>query len=132
MLPDRKSETALKIIKMPSMTYKIDFKKKRAKGYFDEVNSLVQTIYKILMTKRYVYAIYDWNYGFEIDDLIGMPKGFVKAEIENRIIDALSIDDRIEKVYDFEFSDIKNDKFSLEVKFKVLSIFGDFDFEMEV
>ncbi|WP_250278894.1 DUF2634 domain-containing protein [[Clostridium] colinum] len=132
MLPIRNNIEDIKILTMPSKTYRIDFGKNRAEGLFDEIKSLKQAIYKILLTKRYKYEIYDWNYGMEIDDLIGMPKEYVKIEIENRIIDALSIDDRIKDVYNFEFFDIHNDKCSLGVKFIVKSIFGNFDFRLEV
>ncbi len=129
MLPIRND---IKIIKRPSKTYKIDFNKNRSKGICDEIKSLTQAIYKILITKRYKYEIYDWNYGIEIDDLIGMPKEYVKMEIERRIIDALSIDDRINNVYGFQFFDIYNDRCSLLVNFIVTSIFGDFNFSLEV
>lgn len=132
MLPIKNVNNQMKIIKMPSKTFEISFDKNRIKGKFDDVNSLVQAIYKILLTKRYYYEIYDWNYGIEIDDLIGMPKEYIKVEIERRIVDALSIDDRIELVYDFEFLDIENDKFSLIVRFNVKSIFGGFLFKWEV
>ena len=117
---------------MPSKTYKIDFDKNIARGLFNEIKSLTQAIYKILITKRYKYEIYDWNYGIEIDDLIGMPKEYVKIEIERRIKDALSIDDRILDVYDFEFFDVYNDRCSLCTNFIVKSIFGDFNFSLEV
>lgn len=132
MIPKRKNLTNTKIVMMPSKTYKVDFDKKRANGYYDELNSLIQAIYKILNTRRYKYEIYDWSYGIEIDDLIGMPKEYVKMEVEKRIIDALSIDDRIKEVYDFQFFDIYNDKCSLEVKFLVKSIFGQSSFSLEV
>lgn len=132
MLPIRNNIENINIIAIPSKTYRIDFNKNRAKGIFDEIKALTQSIYKILITKRYKYEIYDWNYGIEIDDLIGMPKPYVKIEIERRIKDALSIDDRILEVYDFEFFDVYNDKCSLCVKFVVKSIFGDFGFSWEV
>ena len=132
MLPIRNNTENINIIAMPSKTYKIDFDKNRARGIFDDVKSLTQAIYKILITKRYKFEIYDWNYGIEIDDLIGMPKEYVKIEIERRIKDALSIDDRIEEVCEFEFFDIFNDRCSLVVKFLVKSIFGNFTFSLEV
>ena len=132
MLPIRNNIDNINIIVMPSKTYKVNFEKNKVKGVFDEINSLIQAIYKILITKRYKYEIYDWNYGMEIDDLIGMPKEYVKVEIEKRIVDALSIDDRIEEVYNFEFFDIHNDRCSLCVKFYIKSIFGQFEFSLEV
>lgn len=132
MLPEVQFDKDINIIKIPSKTFKADFQKSIIKGYIDEVQSLVQAIYKIFMTRRYAFAIYDWNYGIEIDDLLGMPKAYIKAEVERRIKDALSTDDRIEEVYEFNFFDIANDRCSLEVQFIVKSIFGNFDFILEV
>ena len=132
MLPVRNNIENIDIITIPSKTYQIDFNINRAKGIFDKIKSLKQSIYKILSTKRYKYEIYDWNYGIEIDDLIGMPKEYMKIEIENRIKDALSIDDRIEDVYNFKFSNLANDKYSFLVDFNVKSIFGEFIFGLEV
>lgn len=119
------------VIVLPSNTFKINFNKNEIKNNIDNVNALKQAIYKILMTKRYLHAIYDWNYGVEIDDLIGMPKAMVKSQIPNRITDALIIDDRIITVCDFEFFDGKN-KGELIVKFCVKSIFGNIYLDWEV
>lgn len=82
------------------------------------------------MTKRYEYEIYDWNYGVELDDLIGKPKEFVKAELPRRIEEALIVDDRVDEVVDFVFTEI--DKTALAVKFVVKTNVGDVDYEMEV
>lgn len=117
---------------MPSKTFCLKLDKKRITGICDKMDSLKQSIYKMLMTKRYAYEIYNWDYGIELDNLIGMPKGYVKMEAEKRIRDALYIDDRIQNVYKFEFVDIKNDKCSLEIKFCVDSVFGKIDINMEV
>ncbi len=128
MLPkDRDfSETEINIIHMPTNTFKIDFNKNRIKNLFDGTEALKQAIYKILMTQRYKYSIYNWDYGIEIEDLIGMPKGYIKIEIERRIKEALLQDDRIEDVYNFKFKEPKNDKSSLEIEFFIKSNLGEF------
>lgn len=116
----------------PSFTYKIKNEKDKIEDYINGIESIKQAVYKTLMTDRYAYEIYDFNYGVELNDLIGKSRELVKAEIPNRIQDALSSDDRIKDVYNFVFSDSPIDKNALEVKFNVRSIFGTEEFEWEV
>ena len=116
--------------KQPSLSYKMKLEKERIERTVDGIEAVKQMIYKTLMTDRYRFEIYDWNYGVEIDDLLGKPKEFVRAELPRRIEDALIIDDRVEEVKDFEFTDI--DKTTLTVKFTVKTIFGNVEGEKEV
>ena len=99
-------------------------------GKVKGLEHLKQTIFWILNTERYQYIIYDWNIGIETNDLYGMPYDFVCSELESRIIDALSIDERIEEVYDFTFESTKRD--SILCQFRVKSIYGEFETEREV
>lgn len=73
-------------------------------GLCDDYEAMKQAIFKIINTERYKYLIYDWDYGIELNDLIGEAIPYVYAEIQRRITEALLADDRIEKVYDFNFS----------------------------
>ncbi len=116
--------------KQPSLSYKMRLEKERIERNVDGIEAVKQMIYKTLMTDRYRFEIYDWNYGVELDDLLGKPKEFVKAELPRRIEDALIIDDRVEEICDFEFTDI--DKTTLAVKFTVKTIFGNVEAEKEV
>ncbi len=116
--------------KQPSLSYKMKLEKERIERNVDGIEAVKQMIYKTLMTDRYRFEIYDWNYGVELDDLLGKPKEFVKAELPRRIEDALIIDDRVEEVTDFEFTDV--DKTTLAVKFTVKTIFGNVEAEKEV
>lgn len=116
--------------KQPSLSYKMKLEKERIERTVDGIEAVKQMIYKTLMTDRYKFEIYNWNYGIELDDLIGQPKELVKAELPRRIEEALIIDDRVEEVTDFKFKDI--DKTTLSVSFKVKTIFGDIEAEKEV
>ena len=116
--------------KQPSLSYKMKLEKERIERIVDGIEAVKQMIYKTLMTDRYKFEIYDWNYGVELDDLIGQPKEFVKAELPRRIEDALIVDDRVSEVTDFEFTDVN--KTTLAVKFTVKTIFGDIEAEKEV
>lgn len=122
-LPNKKAKT--EIIKYPSYTYKIKYEKSDIEQYVDNIEAVKQAIYKILMTERYTYEIYNWNYGIELNNLLGKPKEYVYSEIERRIIDALSVDDRIIKVYDFIFSEPEKDKkTTVIVTFTVSTIYN--------
>lgn len=111
-------------------SYRINFGDEcRISGYVDELDAIKQAIYLILNTERYQYVIYSWDYGVELLDLYGKQMSYVMAELPRRIEEALTQDDRIEKVTDFEFEKIKS---RLLVSFTVITNVGDIRMEMEV
>lgn len=112
-----------------SNTYKLVYLKDRLKGFTDEIEALKQTIYFILNTERYDYLIYDWNYGFQIKDLIGQNPNDILQTIQSRISDALIQDTRITEVSNFSFDVIKN---KVKTTFTVKSIFGDLQQETNI
>ena len=91
------------------------------RGYADKLRAMEQAIYKIINTERYQYIIYSWNYGIELQDLFGQPIPYVYAELQRRIEEALLNDDRITKVYNFDFSHEGGD---VMVEFDVDTIYG--------
>lgn len=118
------------IEELPTLTYAMNLTANRIRGYTDEQEAMQQAIYKILNTERYQYIIYSWNYGIELIDLYGEPVSYVVPELERRITDALSVDERIESVSDFEFDTSK--KGIVAVTFTAHTIFGDIEVEKEV
>ena len=113
-----------------SNTYKLNYAKNNLKGFVDNLEAVKQSIYLILNIERYEYLIYDWDYGFQISDLIGSEINSILPEIQNRITDALIQDTRINSVDDFSF-DIKGlkekglyPKNKVIVYFTVNTIFG--------
>lgn len=113
----------------PSNTFYIDFDRGRITGFVDEKEALKQAIMLILNTERYKFLIYSWDYGAELEALIGTHPDIVEDEAERLISEALLQDDRITAVYDFEFS---RNRDALLVNFKVDSIYGDINIETEV
>ena len=106
----------------PSHTYDVDFRTdSQIRGYADKLRAMEQAIYKIINTERYQYIIYSWNYGIELQDLFGQPIPYVYAELQRRIEEALLNDDRITKVYNFDFSHEGGD---VMVEFDVDTIYG--------
>lgn len=113
----------------PSYTFRLNPENENIKGFVDDLEAVKQAIYLTLNINRYEYVIYDWNYGVEFNDLVGMEKDYAKVLIESRIKDALLQDDRIEAVTDFEFAQNKK---SITAYFVVKTIFGDIDMQSEV
>ena len=99
------------VVEEPSYTYKMvlptrDNEPTRFNGKTDELDAVQQAVYKILNTERYNYPIYSWDYGIELRDLFGQPIPWVYPELERRITEALTWDDRINSVTDFELINI--------------------------
>lgn len=112
-----------------SKTYKLDNINNRMLNFTDGLEALKQAIYLILNTERYQHVIYSWNYGVELDDLIGKPISFVMSEIKRRITEALMQDDRITSVDAFSFEIAKK---KIHATFTVHTVYGDIDYGKEV
>ena len=48
-------------------TYKMDLETGRVTGYVDGTEAMRQAILKILLTERFAYLIYSWDYGIELN-----------------------------------------------------------------
>ncbi len=118
------------IKKLPSLTYKMQLSETHVRGYVDGIESVKQAIFKMIMTERYQYIMYSWNYGIELLDLFGEPVTYVCPELKRRITEALVCDDRIQSVDSFAF-DFPQKKV-VRVRFTVHTIFGDVQAEREV
>lgn len=101
----------------------------RISGYIDDLESVIQAIYLILSTERYRFNIYSWDYGVELLDLIGKPMPYVMAELPRRITEALTMDDRIDDVVDFEF---EREGKRLHTTFTIVSNIGNISTALEV
>ena len=123
MLPNINLTDNVEFKSQTSNTYKLNIKKNNISGFIDELNAVKQAVYLILNIERYRYLIYDWDYGFEISDLIGQDIDIIQIEIQKRISDALKQDERITDVYDFIFK--KTNKI-LHVSFSINTIFGEY------
>lgn len=126
--------TALKRIaglrKQPGQNYRMLLESNRVVGTCDGKEAMKQVIYKILMTERYRYVIYSWNYGVELEDLFGMPAGYVCPELERRIAEALTQDDRIVEVKDFSFDTSR--KGVVSATFTAVTDVGEISIQKEV
>lgn len=90
----------------PLKTYGLDFDNGVIGGTIDGMTAIRQFVMKAIKTARFRFAIYDDDYGCEIDDLIGsdVPFELLETEVPRVIEEALIYDDRINDVYDFELT----------------------------
>ena len=114
----------------PTRTYGMNMEDGTVQGYVDGLEAMRQAVYKVLLTERYQYPMYSWDYGVELADLFGEPVSYVCPELERRITEALLQDGRIEGVDGFSFSFPR--KGTVHVSFTVHTIFGDIEAEREV
>lgn len=112
-----------------SLTYKMYISKNTISGKTDGLEAMKQAVYKILYTERFEYPIYSQNYGVELSDLYGEDHAWVCPEIERRICEALTQDERIKEVDNFDFTIDQN---SVQVSFIVHTVFGDIEAERQV
>lgn len=132
MLPNRNNDisTEYEFVESQTKTYAMQLDGDRIRGKTDERKAMEQAIYKILLTERYQYLIYSWNYGIELKDLFGKPIPYCRVELERRIKEALLQDTRITNVYNFNFETPEVE--TILVKFIADTIFGEIDIAKEV
>ncbi len=114
-----------------SLTYEIKKEEERIREYIDGIDAVCQSVYKILMTEKGKFEIYDEDFGISLDDLFGKSIAYIECELPVRISEALLFDERILKVFDFSFSHLK-EKGVILTKFFIETIFGETLFDLEV
>ena len=105
--------------------YEFDFKTGKLTGkILEDKAALRMWIYKALLTKRYIYPIYSWDYGQDLEELIGQgyEYDYIKSEVERRIQECLMINEHIKGCSNFNIS-LNND--TLQISFTVNTTFGE-------
>jgi Protein of unknown function (DUF2634). len=113
----------MEVIEQPSRTWRLDVDRGRAAGMIDGLDAVRQAVFKIFQTERFRHIIYDADYGAELASLIGRDPALVRSELKRRITEALTQDDRIDDVTDYE---IDFSEETAAVQFTVVSTFGTF------
>jgi hypothetical protein len=101
----------------------------RVQSTIDNLQSVKQAVDIILNTNRFRWQIYSANVGTELEELIGEDSAYIESELPRMVEDALSADDRVTEVGDFDFT-FNND--SVTVTFTVQTVFGAFSEELTV
>lgn len=124
MIPGGSETILLQVAEKPSKTFAIG-----SPGYIDQIEAVKQAVLIILDVARFDNPVVSWNFGHELNKLIGQPMDLAIAEVERYLKEALTQDDRISDVVGFEFTEKRN---ALLVEFTVVSTFGNFTTETEV
>lgn len=131
MIPEQEVNlTNLEVVNQPSLTYRLDFERKRISGFIDNEEAIMQLVMKILYTERYAYVIYSSQYGVELDRLIGQEYDFIISDLERTITEALLADDRILSITDFTTEQTAIDR--MTTSFRVNSVIGAANISTEV
>lgn len=129
-LPEVGYEDDIEIVGEPSKTWIIDRNTNQVKGIGDGLPAMRQLVDVLLNTERYHWQIYTDNFGVETEDLPGNDRAFIEAELPRRIEDAMSVDERIEGVENFVFT--QTEPGSLLCTFDVNTVFGTVAGEVEI
>lgn len=117
------------IVQQPSLTWYINKDTNRIQGEIDGAASVAQAVDIILNVERFRWQIYSPNSGMELEGLIGQNPGYVASELQRRISDALSVDDRVRSISDFDYSVSGN---TLSASFTVNTVYGSTQTTVEV
>lgn len=81
-------------------------------------------IYKALKTPRYLYLAYTWDYGHDLENLIGQrySKEFVQSEVERNLKDCLLISQYINDLNNIV---VRLDKRTLLIEFTANTVYGE-------
>lgn len=118
-------DTEVEISSLPR-EYDIDFDTMTLSGEIVEgAEALAIWSFFALKTARYRYRAYTWQYGNEIESIIGKGYGidYTKSEIERFISDCVCCHPYISGIEDTEMS--FSDEGRLTVSFKLVTAFGD-------
>ena len=105
--------------------YEFDFNTSQLTGKILEDKAALKIwIYKTLLTQRYIYPIYSWDYGQDLEELIGQgyEADFIKSEVERRIQECLMINDYIMRCHSFNVNHIND---TLHITFIADTTFGE-------
>lgn len=113
----------------PSLSWYINKETNRIEGTVDGQAAVRQAVEIILNVERFRWQIYRPYSGMEWDGLIGQDPGYVGAELQRRVIDALTVDDRVTGISDYDYT---VDGSSLSAVFTVNTVYGSIAESLEV
>ena len=121
--------SGVEIIQQPSLTWYINKETNRIQGNTDGLEAVRQAVDVILNVERFRWQIYSPSSGMQWAGLIGQNPGYVGSELQRRITDALSVDDRIRGISDFSYTTDGN---ALTASFTVNTVYGSTQTYVEV
>ena len=119
----------LQVHAQPSRTWRIHRQSRRIQGEVSGLEATAQAVEILLHVERFRYQIYRPSAGMQWEGLLGQDSGYVAAELQRRIREALSVDDRVQGISDFTYSISQN---VLTAAFTVNTVFGPTQSSVEV
>ena len=113
----------------PSLSWNINKTTNRIEGTVDGQAAVRQAVEIILHVERFRWQIYKPYSGMEWEGLIGQDPAYVGAELQRRLVDALTVDDRVTGISNYKYTVDGN---SLYATFTVDTVYGSFDESQEV
>lgn len=128
MLPENRLED-ISEEKKAYKAFKIDFEKKTTGEIIDGREAMEQAVKMALTVQRYRYPAFSHYYGTDYEGLLEEGEDKAMGKLKNAICDSLGNDERITAVDNFSF---ERKGSSMLVKFRVVSIYGEMENEIEV
>lgn len=122
-------DTDIQIQAQPSKTWIIDRVSNQVAFMDEGLEAVRQAVDIALNVERFRWQIYNSNFGSELATLIGDDPAFILSELPRFVEEALSTDDRVTRVTDYNFRAKGN---SLTVSFLVHTVYGEFIEEVEL
>lgn len=113
----------------PDLTWGIDKTTNRIRGTVTGCEAVRQAVEIILNVERFRWQIYRPYSGMQWNGLIGQDPGYVAAELQRRIQDALRMDDRVQGISDFSYT-VSGDV--LTASLTVNTVYGEVESGVEV
>lgn len=119
----------VEFVSQPSRTWRLNRATGRIEGICDGYEAVKQAVEIILNVERYRWQIYQPTSGMQWDGLLGQDTGYVAAELQRRLQDALLADDRVTGLNDYSYS-ISGQ--NMAVTFTVTTVHGEIETGTEV
>ena len=129
ILPEGLSLETITFAQQPSLTWKINQETGRIQGECTDYAAVRQAVEIILNVERFRWQIYRPYSGMQWDGLIGRDSGYVAAELQRRVREALMMDDRVRGISNFSYT-AEGD--SLTASLTVNTVYGEVQTSVEV
>ena len=113
----------------PDLTWGIDKTTNRIRGAVTGWEAVRQAVEIILNVERFRWQIYRPYSGMQWNGLIGQDPGYVAAELQRSIQDALRMDDRVQGISNFSYT-VSGDM--LTASLTVNTVYGEVESSVEV
>ena len=113
----------------PDLTWWRDPDTNRIAGTADGHKAVAQAVEVMLLVERFRWQIYKPFFGMQWEGLLGQNPGYVAAELQRRIREAVAIDDRVTGISGFSYT-LSGDTMTAQVT--VNTVYGPLNQTVEV